>query len=348
MNALIAIGRGWSDWIDSVAGTSAQLLDRFARPRTIRLVQSNGNEFVPYLDQITNSDTSLERIRIDETGSHIPAGLTAALSGSRVELILNPDLFLFRPLELPARAAEFMDGIVRSQIDRLTPWTAAAAAFGWSKPVPTSSDRVSVTIAATDRLLLKPYIDAVTRLGAHSIVILTTPPHADGAAMPIKVQDTRVRGAFEVARIRKALTMMIGGCAIAAAATLIAEAGIDASLQSREGELTQKLARLRADVGNAQQGLERRKHEVPSTVMVLEALSEVLPDHTYVTEFRVTANKVRLIGVTRDAASLIELIERSGRFKGASFFAPTTRSSSDASERFHIEATIQPNAALRS
>jgi general secretion pathway protein L len=82
--------------------------------------------------------------------------------------------------------------------------------------------------------------------------------------------------------------------------------------------------------------------------MVLEALSEILPDHTYVTEFRIEANKVRLIGVTRDAASLIELIERSGRFKGASFFAPTTRSSSDANERFHIEVTIQPNATLRS
>jgi general secretion pathway protein L len=350
VNALVTIGTAWSDWIDSVAVNSADLVDRFARPRTVRLLQRNGNEFIPYFDQATSSAAPPERITIDpdEPTSHCPAGLAAALSGSRVELILSPDLFLFCPLELPARAAEFMHGIVRAQIDRLTPWTAAAAAFGWSKPTPVNSDRVSVMVAATDHLRLKPYIDAITRLGCHSVAILTTSPQADGDATPIKVQEIKVRGVCELSRIRKALVLMLGGCAIAMAVTLSGAAVIDASLQSQESDLAQKLARLRANAGNAQQALERRKHETPSAVMVLEVLSEVLPDHTYVTEFRIEANKVRLIGVTRDAASLVELIERSGRFRGASFFAPTTRSSSNAGERFHIEATIQPNAALRS
>jgi general secretion pathway protein L len=82
--------------------------------------------------------------------------------------------------------------------------------------------------------------------------------------------------------------------------------------------------------------------------MVLDALSEILPDHTYVTELRIEANTVRLIGVTRDAPSLIELIERSGRFTRASFVGPTTRTASDPGERFHIEAIIQPFSAVRS
>jgi general secretion pathway protein L len=49
-----------------------------------------------------------------------------------------------------------------------------------------------------------------------------------------------------------------------------------------------------------------------------------------------------LTGVTRDAPALIELIEQSGRFTRATFFAPTTRSSSDTGDRFHIEAIIKP------
>jgi len=83
------------------------------------------------------------------------------------------------------------------------------------------------------------------------------------------------------------------------------------------------------------------------SVIVLEALSQILPDHTYVTELRIEGSKLRLIGITRDAPSLIGLIERSARFARASFFAPTTRSPSDSGERFHIEAVIQPLGSSR-
>jgi general secretion pathway protein L len=94
--------------------------------------------------------------------------------------------------------------------------------------------------------------------------------------------------------------------------------------------------------------LDRRKQETPATVIVLEALSAVLPDHTYVTELRVEGNRLQVIGVTQDAPGLIRLIEQSPHFTRATFFAPTTRSPSDPGERFHIEARIEPVNTPRS
>ena len=88
--------------------------------------------------------------------------------------------------------------------------------------------------------------------------------------------------------------------------------------------------------------MERRKNETAAIVIALDALSHVLPDHTYVTELHIEGGKLQIVGISRDAPSLIRLIEQSEHFTRATFFAPTTRAPSDPGDRFHIEAQLQP------
>ena len=94
--------------------------------------------------------------------------------------------------------------------------------------------------------------------------------------------------------------------------------------------------------------LERRKQETAATVIVLDSLSRVLPDHTYLTELRIEGNKAQIIGISKDAPGLIKLIEQSPHFSRATFFAPTTRSPNDPGERFHIEVRVEPIHSPRS
>jgi general secretion pathway protein L len=356
MTLLRDIGAILSRWLDGVAATLIAALGRLVSPRVVRIVEeSDGSTFT--LRGPDNAGGSRERLTLADGSSFgaLPPDALKAIRGNRVEIVLRPSRFVFRQLELPRRAVEFLDGVIRAQIDRLTPWSAADAVFGWGRPADVANDRISVLVAATARAAVRPVLDALSEVGAASIAMFTAP--ADGAAAAtIKVYDQSIRGTLDAMRMSRILLIVLLVAAGAASIAIAADATIGSSLESRQLDLTHRINERRAQLRAGQSGvartasatLDRRKQETPANVIVIEALSEILPDHTYVTELRVEGNRLQVIGVTQDAPGLIRLIEQSPHFRRATFFAPTTRSPTDPGERFHIEARIEPVNTPRS
>ncbi|HXW23941.1 MAG TPA: PilN domain-containing protein [Xanthobacteraceae bacterium] len=353
MTFLRQISQGLSRWIDCVAAFIVATYTRFVSAPGVELTEEADGAFaVRPSGNGAAAKGAPERIRIVD-GKVVASGTgnaAAMLKSSRAELVLRPESFVFRPLELPRRASEFLDGIVRAQIDRLTPWSADSAAFGWSAPRGIANDRILVTVAATARALVMPLVGAVAGLGADSIVVSTLAPDADNGRTAIKVFDQRVRGALEVTRVRRVIAAGLLAAGLFAGAAILADVVVGEALDARQADVARRIAAQRAQLragrdstrDSALAALERHRHETPSSVIVLEALSQILPDHTYVTELRIQGDKMQVVGVTRDAPSLIRLIEQSAHFSSATFFAPTTRSPSEPGEHFHIEARIEP------
>ena len=343
-------------WIDCVAAAIVAMRGWFVASRPVELIEEGDGEFSLRTGgkDAGRARPEAGRIRIvdGKVAGKVPGALAAKLKACRAELVLQPGRFMFRPLELPRRAGEFLDGIVRSQVDRLTPWSPAEAAFGWSPPTDAGNDRITVTVAATARALITPLVEAVAGLGADSIVVSTHAP-APASAVAIKVLEHTVRGALELRRVRRALMAVLIGAGLVASAAVAAQIVVGDDIEARQLDVMRRIAARRnapragdaADTALA--ALERRKHETPASVIVLEALSQILPDHTYVTELRITGDKMQVVGVTRDAPSLIRLIEQSSQFARATFFAPTTRSPTEPGEHFHIEARIEPQFGPR-
>jgi general secretion pathway protein L len=362
MSAAQTVTDGFWRWLDHVAEAIIAIISKVAAPRTVRLVERESGQFVIQTSgRRSSAAASIAgplRLEDGKIISQKTAETEAVLRGGRVELIFRADRFLFKPLELPSRAAEFLDGVVRAQIDRLTPWSAEGAAFGCSKPADAGPGRIAVTVAATAKATIAPYLQAFTRLGVHSITISTQPPLATPNAPAIKISEENVAGIQEIHRIRRILAAVLAvGCLIAAAGT-VAGTIVGGNLETRQDELAHRIAARRASlvaalnapgdpVTIAQRALTRRKNETPASVIALEVLSQILPDDTYVTELRIEANKLRLTGVSLEAPALIRLIEQSRHFTRATFFAPTTRAPSDPGDRFNIEARIEPIFQIR-
>jgi general secretion pathway protein L len=345
MNLIQTIGAFLSAWTGSAAAALVATLERVVSPRVVRLLEGDDGSFA--VEATGNADAIPTRIAFHEGVLSAP-NLATLFRGSRVEIVLQPKRFLLRPLELPARAADFLEGIVRAQIDRLTPWSAGEAVFGCSAPAASGTENITTMIAATTRKVAITYVRAVS--GFHPTAIVVCTDVAERDAGRVKVFEQRARGHLDPARLSRALLVALGIIAVAALASVAVSAYVSDTLGTQEAELARQISARRAAIRAGTDGgdrspiaaLERRKFETPAGVIVLESLSQLLPDHTYVTELHLAGNKLQISGITRDAPSLIRLIEQSQHFTRATFYAPTTRAASDPGERFHIETRVEP------
>ena len=339
-------------WIVAVTAAIRAVASRIVPQQRIQLVEGDANCFAarvvsgrkgPILPQAEF------RLAYGRPEPGLPEAWRAALRGSRIDIMMRPDNVLLRTVDFPKQAADFVDGMVRAQIDRLTPWVASEALFGIAAPVPIENERIAVAIAATSRQKIQPLLDFAADCGAASVAGFVASSEAEHPATPIELFEQRLTGSaggpVDVARL---LRMTLLGTALAAAASLLISVYVGNLLSAEQQELQRKIAQRRASLrlnqpnDSAQTLLARRKQASPSSVMVLESISRVLPDTTYATELRVEGDKMQVVGLTQDAPSLIRLIEQSPQFTRATFFAPTTRGQNDPGERFHIEAHITP------
>ncbi|CCE00357.1 PilN domain-containing protein [Bradyrhizobium sp. STM 3809] len=362
MSLVERIRRELGSWIGTVAAVTVDRIGRFDLRPPIQLIETERNVFL--LRMIARAGRSAPpdcHVRLPEGGPAVPAlpdGWHAALRGSRIDLVLMPDRFLSRPLDLPRRAAEFLDAMVRSQLDRLTPWTAQEAVFGHTAPVAISGDRIRTTVIAAPRTRLDPLVRLAESWHVGSVVLFaaagTAPPAAAGqpvAQGATRLTEQHLRGSLDVGRVGRMLTSALVIAAVSATLSFVTASILGGQLDTQQSLLSRRIserrAALRLDLEGtdnaALRGLLRRKQETAADVLVLDALSRVLPDNTYVTELRIEKDRLQIAGVSQDAPALVRLIEQSAHFTRATFSAPTTRSADDPGERFHIEAGIKPH-----
>lgn len=339
----------FGSWIDAVAAALRAAAERAIPQRRIVLEQNEDADFAARLVSKQKGTVLPQATFRRGQAPVLTEEWRAALRGSHLEVHLRADQVLFRAVDFPKQAMDFLDGMIRAQIDRLTPWIANDAVYGLTAPVPTANERIALTLAATSRQAIQPLLDLAADLGAASVEGLIEPPDAETPVRPIRIFEQKLSSSAGIAsNMPRLLRLTLLGAGMAAAATLVVSTYLGGAYDDQRQELQRRVSQRRAALRIDQPGasatalLAKRKQTSPSSVLVLEAIARALPDTTYVTELRIDVDKMQIVGLTQDTPSLIRRLEQSPQFSRATFFAPTTRDQNEPGERFHIETHVTP------
>ena len=320
------------------------------------------------------SNEAEEHLAVLAAGEPIPAKVMRAASSGFIVFQLPEELVVVRRIAVPVQAREFLPGIIRNQLERLSPWHADQVVYGFHADVDVED---AATLDVGVFIALRANVDraraelAAIGLSVDRIVTHQAPPSraSPGSAgvSPPPLPGKRGRAGAPVTLWSRLADVsperLAGACqrvSAAIAVAVVASLGLSlwamtsaASLGEESEEVAARIRTLQRQIqGPTAQSIaslspsERAwyaKETSPTAAIALEALSRALPDGAYLTELRLENATLRMIGLANDAPSLIAPLEHSGHLNDVHFSAPTTRGPDGTLFRFNIEARVEPH-----
>jgi general secretion pathway protein L len=343
-------------WIEVLARLVLAWREHRRSQRTLMISEENGALVVHQSDATGRKAERKPKVLSGATARRV----VRSARGRFVILALSADKIVTRHLNVPAQAREFLAGIVRNQIERLSPWPAGDVMHGFYANAEDGGS-LDIQVLMTSRASIEGARTTLAAAGLQVDRIVARRPDADASAPasePITLW-SRITDAPQ--EDLATATRLIGGGIAAAVAWAIILSIFTlamASSMSRENEelaaraktLQRQLqgGRTPASVASlpAPQRAWLSKETAASSVVVLEALSRALPDSAYLAEIKLDGTTLRIIGNADDAPALLARLEQTGHFSNVHFFAPTTRGPDGRQFRFHIEARIEPHIKI--
>ncbi|MHC4408608.1 MAG: PilN domain-containing protein [Planctomycetota bacterium] len=264
-------------------------------------------------------------------------------------LLVPDDRVLARRISLPAAAEENLREVLGFEMDLHTPFEASEVYYDYTI-VGRDSNRQQLTVdlVYAPREAVVDLVDAASKLGMKTDVV--TCRRRDNANLqPVNLLPQELRRArrFDVKSLNLALTALLAVLLVTAITIPIVQknhaiAAVEAQVQAaaaqaREGaELRQDLEKM----AEASQFLVEKKASDLMIVELIDEISRILPDHTWVARVDLSGNELQIQGQSSSASSLISIVESSPWFENARFGSPVVQIAGTNNERFHIAANV--------
>ncbi len=258
-------------------------------------------------------------------------------------------LTLSRLLELPGAAMENLRQVLDFEMDRQTPFRAEDVFYSFQVIERGSADkRVRVELRLVPRVRVMEALGPFKEWDLKAVDVASA-EGGGGLCIRLSSRDFRQDGAG----VGKGLPLIVNSVLLVALVAIpfrqqynaLDTLGEKLSEVQRRAEVTQSLKqRLEQSIAEAR-FLVEQKNSTPAVVTVLNELSVLLPDTTWLTRMEIAGGEVNIHGTSQAASALIGLLEISPRFENAHFSSPVTQNPSGNRERFQLTVNQVPGEA---
>jgi general secretion pathway protein L len=262
----------------------------------------------------------------------------------RIGLRVPDGAGLYRSVTLPVAVLENLRQAISYDLDRLTPYHADDVVFDARVAArDTAMGTCTVELVVVPRTVLSHALETASQLGVDPEFV-----HAPTRGEPVDL--LKHLDAFS-ARRRPWTTRALVALAFALGAAILAiplalqaiEAGrVETVLETTKLQ-AEHVARLRKEIEgleSARSTLQARVRQTPDPLQILHALTALLPDDAFLTQWEVANGRVQITGYARSAVATLAAIEASPLFEETVFRAPVTQSGPDGREHFQIAANL--------
>jgi general secretion pathway protein L len=294
-----------------------------------------------------------------ELGSVDPDATAAEVStvvgadGGRKQTIvarMQEEAILRRQMTLPLAAEKDLRQILSYQLDRLSPYPPEQIDFSYRILHHNYAERtLDVELCLVPKIELKRITDRMLAWGLMPDIVdfssgdALTEPVVNLLSDPL----TGNRPDTLISRGNK-LLLMINALLVAAllAGQLMLRADHEEKLNTRvetmrlQADTTNKLRTQLEQLRSERDMLRNMKQERPAMVAVIDELSAILPDKTWLEKASYSNGEIRLSGLSSKASVLISDIENAALLENAAFQASVVQDDRSGGERFQISAKI--------
>jgi general secretion pathway protein L len=275
-------------------------------------------------------ETRIGQTRPDQPGQlALRAFLNQRANGEQVALRLPAATLLERPVTLPLAAERDPERVLGYEMERLTPFASDEVYWGFTiESRDRARNRLMLRLTFVPRTQVNDMIDMLAACAGRPSQIEALTP---AGPRTIRLQHDRPAGR---AALFTGRNMAYGLAALAALVVISpflrqsldladAQSRLDA-IQPRM-HLVDQLRRRIAGAGAGGEAVVAETRRVGDMLGALAAVTDILPDDSYLTEFTMRERKITLSGMSSAAPRLISALSGDARVKNPAFTAPVTR-----------------------